>query len=89
MARVLPHPPPVCHLTNFGDYSLDFLLRFWIADPQNGLSNVRGDVMLALWDAFHEHGVEIPNPQLEITYRGSLAQGRRDADPLAPSLAPD
>jgi small-conductance mechanosensitive channel len=57
---------PVCWMTEFGDSSLNFLLRFWISDPQNGLTNIRGKVMLALWDSFKEHGVNIPFPHREI-----------------------
>ncbi len=58
--------PPVCWLTEFGDSSLNFKLRFWIDDPQKGLTNIRGKVMLALWDAFREHGIGIPYPHREI-----------------------
>ncbi len=57
---------PVCWLKQFGDSSIDFVLRFWIADPQNGLTNIRGKVMLALWDTFKEHGIKIPFPHREI-----------------------
>jgi len=58
--------PPVCWLTAFGDSSLDFLLRFWISDPQDGLTNIRGKVLMALWDAFEEHGIAIPYPHREV-----------------------
>jgi len=64
--RVVAHNPPVCWLTGFGDSSLDFVLRFWISDPQRGLTNIRGKVLLALWDAFKAHGVAIPYPHREI-----------------------
>ncbi len=60
---------PVCWLTGFGDSSLDFLLRFWIRDPQNGMTNIRGKVLLALWDAFKEHGISIPFPHREVIMR--------------------
>jgi len=58
--------PPVCWMTEFGDSSINFLLRFWIDDPQQGLTNVRGKVLLAVWDKFKEHGVNIPFPHREI-----------------------
>ncbi len=32
-----------------------------------GLTNVRGQVFLALWDAFKAHGISIPFPQREVT----------------------
>jgi small-conductance mechanosensitive channel len=60
---------PVCWLTAFGDSSLDFLLRFWIRDPQQGLTNIRGKVLLALWDTFKEHGITIPYPHREVIFK--------------------
>jgi len=56
----------VCHFVGFSAASLDFLLRFWINDPANGVVNVKGEVYLALWEAFREHGIEIPFPQREV-----------------------
>ncbi|WP_431323344.1 mechanosensitive ion channel domain-containing protein [Rhizobium sp. YTU87027] len=60
------HAPPVCWMTAFGSSSLDFKLRFWISDPSNGLTNVRGQVLMALWDAFKAAGISIPFPHREI-----------------------
>jgi len=65
-ARVFPGKKPVCWLTGFGDSSLDFILRFWINDPREGLTNIRGIVLLALWDAFQAQGVQIPYPHREV-----------------------
>ena len=64
--------PPVCWLTAFGDSSLDFLLRFWISDPQKGLTNIRGKVLMALWDAFKEHDIGIPYPHREIIMKPTI-----------------
>ncbi len=64
--RVLPQPQTVCHLTAFGESSLDFILRFWIADPQNGVTNIRGAALLACWDAFKAAGIAIPFPHRHI-----------------------
>ncbi len=60
------HKRPVCWMTEFGDSSLNFLLRFWISDPQMGLTNIRGRVMMALWDTFKENGISIPFPHREV-----------------------
>ncbi|MCW9043985.1 MAG: mechanosensitive ion channel [Pseudopelagicola sp.] len=69
--RVLGHPKtPVCHIVGFGDSSVDYVLRFWIDDPTGGLTNIRGNVFLALWDAFREHGISIPFPQREVRMLG-------------------
>lgn len=64
--RVVETPKPVCWLIAFGDSSINFSLRFWIKDAEAGVTNVKGDVMLALWDAFKENGIEIPYPHREI-----------------------
>ncbi len=61
--------PPVCWLTEFGDSSLNFKLRFWITDPQQGLTNIRGKVLMALWDAFKENGIAIPYPHRELIFK--------------------
>ena len=66
---MLAAPTPVCLLKAFGDSSLDFVLRFWIRDPIDGVDNVRGQVLLALWDAFKREGIEIPFPQRDINMR--------------------
>jgi small-conductance mechanosensitive channel len=60
---------PVCWMTGFGESSLDFKLRFWISDPSNGLTNVRGQVLMAIWDAFKAAGIEIPYPHREIVMK--------------------
>ncbi len=66
IARVLPEPAPRAMLIGFGDSSVNLSVGFWIEDPQNGIRNVRGEVLLAIWDAFNEHGVSIPFPQREV-----------------------
>ncbi|UWQ64480.1 mechanosensitive ion channel [Leisingera caerulea] len=71
---------PVCHITGFGDSSVDYVLRFWIDDPTGGLTNIRGNVFLALWDAFQAQGISIPFPQREV---------RMLNDPLPVRVAPD
>lgn len=67
VSRVISRPLPVCHVTNFGESSIDLVLRFWIRDPTKGLTNVRGDVYLALWDALKEADIEIPYPRRDVT----------------------
>ncbi|MYJ95993.1 MAG: mechanosensitive ion channel, partial [Proteobacteria bacterium] len=70
------HPrPPVCWLTGFGESSLEFKLRFWIDDPQEGTTNIRGKVLLAVWDSFKENGIRIPYPHREIIMRSGIPAG--------------
>jgi len=69
--------PPVCWMTEFGDSSINFLLRFWIDDPQRGMTNIRGTVLLALWDTFKEHGINIPFPHREVIMRTPVTVEQR------------
>jgi small-conductance mechanosensitive channel len=64
--RVVDSPSPVCHLIEFGDSSLNFVLRYWIKDAEKGIANTKGDVMLALWDSFQEQNIQIPYPHREV-----------------------
>lgn len=72
--RVLAQRRPVCWITGFGDSSVDYVLRFWISDPRGGLTNVRGQVYLALWDGFKAKGISIPFPQRELRFLNPLSQ---------------
>jgi len=65
-ARALKNPAPNCLIMNFGDSSVDLEERFWINDPMNGCGNIKSEIMMNIWDKFHEHGIEIPYPQRDI-----------------------
>jgi small-conductance mechanosensitive channel len=64
--RVLGEPLPVCHLASFGDSSIEFLLRFWIDDPEAGSANVTGQVLLQVWDAFKAEGIQFAYPHRQL-----------------------
>jgi small-conductance mechanosensitive channel len=66
VTRVLTDRPAVCHIVGFGDSSVDYILRFWIKDPTAGLTNIKGNVYLALWDTFKANNISIPFPQREV-----------------------
>ena len=76
--RVLADRSIGCHITGFGDSSVNYVLRVWIRDAQEGLASVRGGIYLALWDAFKAEGITIPFPQREVRLldeAGRLAKG--------------
>jgi small-conductance mechanosensitive channel len=64
--RVLRDPAPVARLMGFHDYGLDLELRFWIADPEAGVNNVRSDINRAIWRLFKSNGITIPRAQLDV-----------------------
>ena len=62
---VLSYPEPSFLFTNFGDSSLDFELRIWVADLNNA-AGIMAKLRLAINNAFKEKGIEIPFPQTDI-----------------------
>jgi small-conductance mechanosensitive channel len=69
--RILREPAPVSRLMAFTDHGMDLELRFWIADPQEGVNNVRSEVNRAIWRLFQENGITIPVAQREVRFRTS------------------
>ncbi len=76
--RILRDPAPVSRMMGFNDYGFDLELRFWIADPQEGVNNVRSDVNRAIWRLFKEHGITIPVAQREVVF-----EMKKDRSPVA------
>jgi small-conductance mechanosensitive channel len=71
--RILANPEPKVLLMNFGPNSVEFEIRFWITDPEEGVSGVRSEVLKRVWRLFKEHGIELPFPQLDLNLRDSKA----------------
>lgn len=64
--RITNLQSPSCLLTGFGDSSINLKLKFWITDPEQGLENIKSQVLLGIWETFQEHDIEIPYPQYEL-----------------------
>ncbi|ABC62471.1 mechanosensitive ion channel domain-containing protein [Erythrobacter litoralis] len=69
--RVKKSPPPTAWLDEYGDSSVNFIIHCWISDPEDGVGNVKSEVLKRLWDLFEEHEVEIPFPQRDLNLRGN------------------
>lgn len=83
--RVLSVPAPSVLLSAFGANAIEMNVYCWIADPEEGVANVRSQVLKAAWHLFRENGVEIPFPQSDVHLRDSEGL-RRIADALAQRL---
>ncbi|HSY08403.1 MAG TPA: mechanosensitive ion channel domain-containing protein [Steroidobacteraceae bacterium] len=81
--RILKEPHPVTRLMSFEDHGMRLEVRFWIADPMNGVNNVRSDINRAIWRVFKEQGIKIPVAQREIRLLD------RGAEPLLPRPGAD
>jgi len=71
--RVLDTPPPTVWWVGFGDNAVDFTIHCWINDPEDGIGNVRSDVLKNLWALFREHGIALPYPQRDLHLKESTA----------------
>ena len=67
--RVLAHPQPAMRLVSLGEHGIQFEMRLWIDDPEEGLGNVRSDVLKELWRLFRAHGVCVPYPTRDLHVR--------------------
>lgn len=64
--RVLADPAPSVFLKNFAASGIDLELVVWIPDPENGEGGVRSQINHTIWNAFREHGVEIPYARMDV-----------------------
>ncbi len=63
VAPVLQEPAPKALLLSYGDFAINYALRFWIANPMDNVA-ICSEVNQAIWQAFQEQQIEIPFPQL-------------------------
>ena len=82
--RVLADPPPRCLLRGFGESSVDLEIRIWINDPAEGRANVISELLLRVWDLFHERGIQFPFPQRDLHLKSSDIRLPSGISKLAP-----
>ncbi|MFP3868275.1 MAG: mechanosensitive ion channel domain-containing protein [Desulfobacteraceae bacterium] len=63
--NVLHDPPPTIYFSAFGDSSLDFNIWIYLRTPDVRIT-VTHELNCAIFDAFREHGIEIPFPQRDL-----------------------
>lgn len=83
--RVLKAPEPSCMVTDFGDSNVMFQILVWVEDPREGLGRVRSNLLLAIWESFHNNGIEFAYPQRDVHILNSIAKA---ADGTKTELAP-
>jgi len=80
--RILPEPAPSALFVRFGESSLDFVLRVWTGNYDDGLA-IQSDLHVAVNRALAEAGIEIPYPQRDLHIRGIDGVSPAAADALA------
>jgi small-conductance mechanosensitive channel len=77
---VLAKPGPDVWLRGFGANAIEFEIQLWIIDPENGIGNLRSDVLKRLYPLFRQNGIALPGSQHDIHVKewpGSLLAGEQ------------
>ena len=81
VTQVLREPPPEVLAWEYGDFSIQYRIRYWIGDY--GVQEyVRDRVASGLWYALRRHSIEIPFPTRTVHVRDARQdqEERADAD---------
>jgi len=65
---VIDDPAPSVQFLQFGDYTLDFRLLVWTANPRRH-PTIKSEINYRIWQLFKEANIEIPYPQQELRLR--------------------
>jgi len=63
--RVLDDPPPLVYFEAYGDSSLNFNVWAFVRSPADRIATTH-ELNSAIFEAFNEHGIEIPFPQRDL-----------------------
>ena len=68
VAGVMAEPTPEIDVVNFGDSSIDFIVRYWTNPQQKQLRNVQTRAMMAIKEALDNANISIPYPIRTLYY---------------------
>ena len=84
---VLDNPAPKALMLSYGDSAINYALRFWIANPMQGVG-ISSAVNQAIWKAFQREGVEIPFPQQVLHVEAGEGAPHQSSQPASGSGCP-
>ncbi|MEL7028951.1 MAG: mechanosensitive ion channel domain-containing protein, partial [Pseudomonadota bacterium] len=58
---------PDAEIESFGDSGINILVEFWMEGIDDGENRVGADLLMMIWTALKENGIEIPFPQREVS----------------------
>ena len=74
LPRVLSRRDPQVWLHAFAESAVMFEVQVWIEDPEDGLGNLRSDLLKAIWASFQANGIEIPFAQHDVRVKAWPAE---------------
>lgn len=78
VAGVLQNPAPQIYAWEFGDFSIQYQIRYWIADYAD-IERIRDAVNTGLWYALRRKSIEIPFPIRTLRMPPEAALPERDS----------
>ena len=61
---------PDCEIASFGDSGVNMFVEFWMEGIDDGPNRVGGDLLLMIFEALRQNGIQIPFPQREVRVLG-------------------
>lgn len=71
---VLKHPKPDVLFNQYGDSSLDFILRVWTNQYSDTPQILKSQLYYSIFEKFKEHGIEIPYPQRDLHLKSGFGK---------------
>ncbi len=73
LKEVLKEPAPEVYMKEISDALMDFEVRYFVNIRQvKSRTSVMSVVLMAIWEAFIQHGIKPPHPQQEIVLRNEM-----------------
>lgn len=76
---VLKEPIPEIDLVNFGDSSIDFVVRYWTLPQQRVVRQIQTKAIMAIKHAFDEASINIPYP-IRTLYHSDLVVTQKQSE---------
>ncbi|MGH7889021.1 MAG: cyclic nucleotide-binding domain-containing protein, partial [Thermodesulfobacteriota bacterium] len=70
---VISPPRPLCRLVQFGDFAVNYQLKFWIEDRPMSY-DIQSDVMTRIWYNLRRNGIKIPFPIRDVFIHETAGQ---------------
>jgi small-conductance mechanosensitive channel len=77
---VLQHPKPDVLFDQYGDSSLDFMLRVWTNQFSDTPKILKSELYYAIFEKFKEHSIEIPYPQRDLHLKAGFGQMKKKSE---------
>jgi small-conductance mechanosensitive channel len=85
-SRVMADPSPNISFSAYGESSLDFIIMVHVRTPEDRVPATH-ELNTSIFDAFKEHGIEIPFPQRDLYIKNwprRLIEEKEDGESVNP-----